>query len=70
MKKLTEMQGEVFGYITRFIKANGYPPTRAEIARYFDIWPNAAQGHVDALERAGCIKRSHGVSRGIKVLSL
>lgn len=32
--KLTKRQGEVLECIRRHIEATGYPPTRADIARY------------------------------------
>jgi len=49
MAKLTKRQGEVFDFIKGYIKENGMPPTAVEIGTFFDIYPNGAWLHVQAL---------------------
>ena len=70
MKQLTSRQQQVLDYILDHISGSGYPPTLREIAGQFDLsGPRAAVKHLDALERKGHIRRSHGSSRGIEVLA-
>ena len=48
---------------------NGYPPTRAEIARILDFKSvNAAESHIKALVKKGVIEKVPGSSRGIKLV--
>lgn len=66
---LTDRQKEVLAFVKSFLKENGYPPTRAEIADNFG-WESitAAHGHLVALERKGAITIANGVSRGIAIV--
>jgi len=67
--KLTPKQSDVFKFIKRFQANNGYPPTRQEIAKNFKFKSvNAATDHVKAIERAGWIKRTPNINRGMKIL--
>jgi SOS-response transcriptional repressor LexA len=59
---------ETLLFLRGFLKENGYPPTRAEIARHFKINVNAAQGRLDTLIRQGLIAVSEHVARGIRLL--
>lgn len=66
--KLTKRQGEVLECIRRHIEATGYPPTRADIARYLGFRSaNAAEEHLKALARKGAIEIIPGTSRGIRL---
>lgn len=65
---LTGTQEQVLEYIKSFLKEKGYPPTRREIADCFLFYPNAAEGHLLALEKKGVIKITRGISRGIQCL--
>ena len=72
-QKLTSRQTAIYQYIRDFIRTNKYPPTRQEIATAFRFAsPNAAQQHVEALEKKGWIKlvRSNWtcISRGIQLV--
>src|SRR5699024_1639322 len=52
-----------------WIEENGYPPTRAEIAKDLGFRsPNAAEDHLKALARKGAIEMIPGASRGIKII--
>lgn len=66
MKPLTEKQQATLYFIRDYIRANGMAPTMQEIASGMG-WksPNAAQGHVDSLQRKGRLKVKRGVNRGI-----
>jgi repressor LexA len=66
---LTDVQSKVLTFIDEFRAANQYPPTRREIARHFG-WSsdNAAEMHLQALERKGRIRINRGVARGLVVV--
>jgi len=66
---LTAQQSRVLSFIEWHLTAEGYPPTRVEIARHFGFRsPNAAKCHLRALARKGAITVTPGTSRGIRVL--
>lgn len=68
MLKLTPRQAEILAFIKRCLEANGYPPTRAEIAQELGFKsPNAAEEHLKALARKGAIEMTPGASRGIRI---
>ncbi|PEH72064.1 LexA family transcriptional regulator [Edwardsiella tarda] len=65
---LTKKQEGVLSFISDFIAANGFPPTRAEIAKGVGFRsPNAAEDHLKALSRSGAIELIHGIARGIRI---
>ncbi len=52
MLKLTKRQSEILSFLKTWIEDNGYPPTRAEIAKELGFkLPNAAEDHLKALAR-------------------
>ena len=66
---LTERQRKIFDFILSNITKFGYPPTIPEIQEKFSFKsPNAAQDHLEALERKGYISRRPYKSRGIEIL--
>lgn len=68
MHKLTDRQSEVLALIRRSLEENGYPPTRAEIAKTLGFKSvNAAEEHIKALARKGAIEMTPGASRGIRL---
>jgi repressor LexA len=68
MNELTARQAEVLQLIADFLQATGFPPTRAEIAKQLGFRSaNAAEDHLRALERKGCIEMLPGASRGIRL---
>ncbi|MFD2644887.1 transcriptional repressor LexA [Pseudomonas japonica] len=68
MLKLTPRQAEILAFIKRCLEANGFPPTRAEIAQELGFKsPNAAEEHLKALARKGAIEMTPGASRGIRI---
>lgn len=66
---LTTMQEKVLAFIKDFIFVMGMPPTRQDIADYFQ-WksPNAAQCHLTYLVKKGYIVLHPMKSRAIEVL--
>ena len=69
MLNLTAQQIKVFDVIKESMQNNGYPPTRAEIARILDFKSvNAAESHIKALVKKGAIEKVPGSSRGIKLI--
>lgn len=64
--KLSVRQQQILDYIRERIRADGLPPTRAEITRDFGFAsPNAAQCHLKALAAKGAIRLTPGAARGI-----
>ena len=69
MLNLTAQQIKVFDVIKESLQSNGYPPTRAEIAKILDFKSvNAAESHITALVKKGVIEKVPGSSRGIKLV--
>ena len=69
MLNLTTQQIKVFDVIKESLQSNGYPPTRAEIAKILDFKSvNAAESHIKALVKKGVIEKVPGSSRGIKLV--
>ena len=65
---LTQRQREILGYLREYHRDNGYPPTRAEIARHFGFRSaNAAEQHLRALARKGVLDLLPGASRGLRL---
>jgi len=68
VKALTVRQQQILDFIRDFIRAEGMPPTRIEIADALGFRsPNAAEDHLRALARKGAIEMLPGASRGIRV---
>jgi repressor LexA len=68
MPSLTPRQKQILELIREFMDTNGFPPTRAEIARALGFRsPNAAEDHLKALARKGAIELLPGASRGIRL---
>lgn len=69
MNTLTASQSRVVAFIRAFVKRNGYPPTRKEIAEKFG-WAsiNSVVQQLGLIEKKGYIKLTPGISRGIVVL--
>jgi repressor LexA len=68
-RALTPRQTEILALIREHIADQGYPPTRADIARALGFRsPNAAEEHLRALEKKGAIELLPGASRGIRLL--
>jgi len=69
-KELTEKQKEIFDYIVDYVQENGFPPTREEIAKNFNLKQKASVGHqLQALEKKGFIKIINKVARGIEIVA-
>ena len=69
MINLTSQQIKVFEVIKDHVVANGFPPTRAEIAKILNFKSvNAAESHIKALVKKGAIEKVPGSSRGIKLV--
>jgi repressor LexA len=68
MSDLTPRQSQVLHLIRIALVSKGMPPTRAEIAEQLGFRsPNAAEEHLRALARKGCIELVPGSSRGIRL---
>ena len=61
---------EILEYLQRFSRSHGYPPTIREIGEAFEITStNGVRYYLQMLERAGHLKRSSKLSRGIDLKS-
>lgn len=70
MIRATSKQLAVLEFLKNFIAANGYPPTRQEIADDFGFKsPNAAESHLVALRVKKLIEIVPGSARGIRIVS-
>ena len=68
MRPLTPRQAEILELIKCNIVETGMPPTRAEIATRLGFKSaNAAEEHLKAVARKGCIEMIPGTSRGIRL---
>lgn len=65
---LTARQGEILEFIRNALTESGAPPTREEISRAFGFRSlNAAEQHLQALQKKGLIELVAGTSRGIRL---
>ena len=65
---LTPRQAEILEFIRSALTESGAPPTRDEIARAFGFRSlNAAEQHLQALQKKGLIELVAGTSRGIRL---
>ncbi len=67
MKELTKKQAKLADFIKKFILESGHSPTYKEIADHFKVNVNAIQQSVAALVKKGCLERSGGMARSIKL---
>ena len=68
MRQLTPRQKQILELIQDFIRENGMPPTRAEIAAELGFRSvNAAEEHLRALQKKGVLDLMPGASRGIQL---
>jgi len=66
---LNQKAREILSFIQRFSRERGYPPTIREIGSAFGISStNGVRYYLTLLERAGQLKRSGKISRGIEGL--
>jgi len=66
---LTEAQEGVLQMVCQFRRDRGYPPTRREVADAMGFKSaNAAEEHLQALERKGRIRLHRGIARGLEIL--
>jgi len=64
----TPRQSEILDFIRQTLTESGAPPTRDEIAQAFGFRSlNAAEQHLQALQKKGLIKLVSGTSRGIQL---
>lgn len=64
----TARQAEILAFIGNYIATKGYSPSVKDIADYCGFAStNAAQDHLNALERKGLVLRNPGVARSIRI---
>lgn len=68
-RPLTRVQRSVYDYVARYIGANGFAPSFAEIADNFGYKSHATvHEHLANIERKGWIRRAYNESRSIDLL--
>ena len=69
MQKLTDLQRETLEFIRRFVRANGFAPSRPEIGKALKIkHKSGVDSRIFALERKGWVELRPGSPRFIKIL--
>ena len=64
---LNDRAREILAFIQRFARERGYPPTIREIGKQYGISStNGVRYYLNLLEKAGHLKRSGRISRGIE----
>jgi repressor LexA len=67
--KLTDRQEEILSFIKQFTLETGYPPTRREIGKHFQISSTfGVKRHLEALVKKGFINIDSNASRGISLI--
>ena len=67
---LTDQQHAVFQFLEQYITARGKSPTMAEIQRHFKFSsPSTVHHYLSKLAKAGNIRRTPNIARGIEILS-
>ena len=67
---LNDRAREILGFIQRFTRERGFPPTIREIGKAYGISStNGVRYYLNLLEKAGHLKRSGKISRGIEGLA-
>lgn len=67
---LNDRAREILGFIQRFARERGYPPTIREIGKQYGISStNGVRYYLNLLEKAGHLRRSGRISRGIEGVS-
>jgi repressor LexA len=69
VKDLTKRQREIFDFISRYLKAHGYPPTVREIGKAVGLHSSSTvHAHLSKLESLGVLKRDPTKPRAMEVL--
>jgi repressor LexA len=70
MKKLTDRQSAILGFIAKFIEGHGYAPTHREIGAAFSITAMAAHDHVVKIAAKGYLKMCGRRPRSMELVKL
>jgi repressor LexA len=66
---LSEQQHAVLAFLERYVTTKGKSPTMAEIQQHFKFSsPSTVHHHLSKLEKAGNIRRTPNISRGIEIV--
>lgn len=67
MTDLTQRQADVVQFVRDYIAEQHYSPSIRDVAAWFQITPNAALGHINAIEAKGGLVRSPGIARSLRL---
>jgi len=66
---LTRRQRDILRFFEEYSAREGISPTLEEVARHFELNKVTIFGHVEELERKGCLRRAApGISRGLQIV--
>lgn len=67
-EKISRKQAEIYDFIVRFCKENGYPPSVREVSAAVNLKsPSTSYFHMKRLEELGYIKKTGGKTRAISL---
>ncbi len=64
----TPKQGQYLAFIYYYTKLHRRAPSEADIQRYFNAFPPTVHQMIVNLEKQGCIERTPGQARSIRLL--
>lgn len=67
-RPLTKRQTAILKWIIAYIAKHRYPPAVRDLCEQFGTTPCPMQQHLTALARKGYVRRTRGVSRGLRVV--
>ena len=65
----TDKQGQYLAFIYAYSRIFHQPPAEADMQRHFQVSPPSVHQMVLTLERAGLIRRTPGIARGVQFWS-
>ncbi|MGH2362861.1 MAG: LexA family protein [bacterium] len=68
MHRYTEKQGQYLAFIYYYTKLHRRAPSEADIQDYFKVSPPTVHQMILSLEKQGCIERTPGQARSIRLL--
>jgi Mn-dependent DtxR family transcriptional regulator len=64
----TGQQGQYLAFIYYYTKIHGHPPAESDMQKYFNVSPPSVHQMILTLEKQGCIERTPGLGRSIRLL--
>ncbi|MCL2792445.1 MAG: hypothetical protein FWD87_05070 [Spirochaetaceae bacterium] len=68
MQELTERQSEIYNFIAKYQNANGYSPSRQDIASGIGIHASTLRGHLHAMDKKNILIWNENIPRSITLI--